>query len=558
MQQTIKNTTNQFLTALPKEHVHFTSSDFKNAGFPDYLISRIQLEIERNLAESISLPDSDWVDLKAENVLDAWDQFLSAIRAESRVPASYAQSVIENSVEDVLDQLTQPRQYVLDTLIGNKSATLYQIQGRKSWIVAVPILADALIRYMQRKEHESMTREKAYQVISQVDDKLSENYTPLKWAQHLDPIFSLLNNEVPSALFVRFFKDREMPDFARWIDKGPELLSRTAFIERISTIGMLPDDDEDAEDEPHDAEPDTIPTLASTFVDESNADEGIDEIDDSVDENIEEHPETTLKEETEFISFEDAVDDEINSDEEIEDSAAQLPNETPHFDLDDEPEVTSISSGFSEEVTLDQVLAEESNDEKPLFAKFLGDESESDDNQDEESFDDFEEDANKAEDPTEEDLVTEDLEDEAPKVLSIAEAFTLTQDEPTIGDHIPGEEDEPEQELTSHDEDLDEPEDTPPIIDASSDDEHVIYLTDRAKKLLDILEPNFETFVVEIFLNDELDFYKHLENIASYDQWRVAGRYITRDIFDRNRIDLYSEPAVMFTDAVQEFFDQDA
>ncbi|HAC15658.1 MAG TPA: hypothetical protein DCE78_06910, partial [Bacteroidetes bacterium] len=88
------------------------------------------------------------------------------------------------------------------------------------------------------------------------------------------------------------------------------------------------------------------------------------------------------------------------------------------------------------------------------------------------------------------------------------------------------------------------------------DDSHVIYLTERAKQLLAILEPNLEEFIIEVFLNDELEFYKHLENITAYTEWRMAGRYITRDVFDKNRIDLYSEPAVMFTDAVQEFFDQ--
>ena len=98
----------------------------------------------------------------------------------------------------------------------------------------------------------------------------------------------------------------------------------------------------------------------------------------------------------------------------------------------------------------------------------------------------------------------------------------------------------------------------PTELDQSDEDEdsHVIYLTERAKQLLVLLEPNLEEFIIEIFLNDELEFYKHLENISSYTEWRMAGRYITRDVFDKNRIDLYSEPAITFTDAVQEFFDQ--
>jgi len=557
MQQTIKNTTTTLLTSLPQEHVHFTPSDFRNAGFPDYLIHRILLEVDRNLAESIQLPESDWVDMHAENVRESWDQFLSAIKSESRVPASFAQSVIESAVEDVIDQLTQPRSYLLDTLIGEKSATLYQIQSRKYWVVTNTILAEALIRYMQRKEVDSISREKAHQVISHVDDKLAENYTPLKWAQHLDPVFTLLQNEVPSALFVRFFKDRDMDDYAKWIDMGPEFLSRTTFIERISTVGMLPDV------ESEENEPESIPNVESETPPESIGDL----YEDSKDEFE--------------TSFETTTDETFESEEPILE-------ETPPFDLQEE----SISDDIPEVVSLDDVIAEES-EPQPLFAQFLSNEDET--VTEEEEIQDDLSDAPFSFDPVSEDdqddidtvsepeieaepepesplyeLTDDDSEsdDVEPKTMSIAESFSLAAEEPTISDKLINTVDEEVNaeevaqkiggETSADYEELDEPEDTPPIIDASSDDEHVIYLTDRAKKLLDLLEPNFETYVVEIFLNDELDFYKHLENIVTYDQWRSAGRYITRDIFDRNRIDLYSEPAVMFTDAVQEFFDQNA
>lgn len=545
MQQTIKNTTTELLASLPEEHVYFTPSDFRNAGFPEYLIQRILLEVDRNLAESIQLPDTEWVDMQAENVREAWDQFLSAIKAESRVPASYAHSVIESSVEDIVDQLTQPRSYLLDTLIGEKNATLYQIQSRKYWVVTNTILAEALIRYMQRKELDAISREKAHQVISHVDDKLTEGFTSLKWAQHLDPVFSLLNNEVPSALFVRFFNDRDLQDFAKWIDRGPEFLSRTTFIERISTVGMLPDvENEEIESKStslSETQSQTSSSIADLYQDSQKSN----------------------------------VEPEESNLEESREADAQVQEEAPPFDLDEHEDSSRedelLENLAPDSVSLDEVLAEESESDEPLFAQFLNDEAEveaenEDDEQNPFTLTDSEpesdipvENEEYSTDSELEDPVPDTDDEEVPKVLSIAESFGIATEEPSISDRLSAlSEDEADSEPVFDEEEIDEPEDTPPIIDASSDDEHVIYLTDRAKKLLDLLEPNFETFVVEIFLNDELDFYKHLENIAAYDQWRSAGRYITRDIFDRNRIDLYSEPAVMFTDAVQEFFDQNA
>jgi hypothetical protein len=512
MEQTIKNTTAQLIASLPQEHVYYSPTDFRKAGFPEYLIERIGIELDRIQAESIKLPDSDWVDLGADQVQDAWDQFLVAIRAQARVPASKIQSLIELTLEDVLDQFTEPRNYMLDILIGVNQATLSQIQARKDWIVAYKVLVEALIRYMQRKNIDVITRDKAHEVLSHVDDKLTENHTPLKWAQQLEPVFMLLDNEVPSSLMIRYFTDRGMNDFAKWLGKGPDLLSRSSFIERISTVGIIPEDEEISEPEPVVPSPtladiNTQPEVTQ-YANEPEPEAEIEQ------EPVLEHETAS---ETEFAT-ESESEPEFEYDAEPETESAE-----PEFqDEDDQIResvslVESYSESDSEKISLDALLAEEEAGDDSLFSKFLS----SDD-------------------------------DEETLISAVEEApFDIEPEiEETVVSRL--------MDVSFDDSSIDEPEDTPPIIDASSDDEHVIYLSQRAKDLLDILEPNLETYIVEIFLNDDLDFYKHLENIASYDQWRTAGRYITRDIFDRNRIDLYSETAVMFTDAVQEFFDRNA
>jgi len=458
MQQTIKNKTSELLAALPDEHLYYTPSDLQEAGFPAYLVDRIHLEIERNLADSVTLPESDWADMRAEHVVDAWNHFLNAIRTENRVPASYARTVIEGAIEEVLDLLTQPRSYIIEALFGREpSATYSQITNRKRFVVAYPILADALLRYMHRKGLEEITREKATYVINTVDDQLSNTFTPLKWAQHLDPVFTLLDNEVPSVLLTRYFVDRGMTSEAKWINKGQDVYSRSSFIERMSTTTLI--DDADTNDQP-----DTLTDPITT--EPTNAIGTVAEV---------QTPSTNSLIIDEGQAF------------------------TPIF----EPDTTTVPPAVSP-FDLEEPAAE------PTLAQAFGN--------------------------TEDEEPPFDLEEPAAEV-TLAQAFGNTED------------DEPPF-------DLEEPEEEPALIDVSSDEEHVIYLTDRAKKLLALLEPNLETFIVDVFLNDELEFYKHLENIAAYDQWRMAGRYITRDIFDKNRIDLYSEHAVLFTDTVQEFFEQ--
>jgi hypothetical protein len=508
MQQTIKNKTSELLAALPDEHLYYTPSDFQEAGFPAYLVDRIHLEIERNLADSVTLPESDWADMRADQVMDAWNHFLNAIRTENRVPASYARTVIEGAIEEVLDLLTQPRSYIIEALFGREpSASYAQITYRKRFVVAYPILTEALLRYMHRKGLEEITREKATYVINTVDDQLSNTFTPLKWAQHLDPVFTLLDNEVPSVLLTRYFVDRGMMLEAKWIDKGLDVYSRSTFIERMSTTSLI--DEADSNEQPD--------TLTDAFTTEpSNAGGTVAEV---------QTPSTNS-----LILDEDQAFTPV-----FEPNPSTVPPAVTPSDLQQPEEEVTLAHAFGSIEDEESPFDLQETEEEVTLAHAFGS------IEDEESPFDLQE--------TEEEV-------------TLAHAFGSIEDEES-----PFDQQQPEEEVTlahafgstEDDEppfDLQEPEDEPALIDASSDDEHVIYLTDRAKKLLSLFEPHLETFIVDIFLNDELEFYKHLENIAAYDQWRMAGRYITRDIFDKNRIDLYSEHAVLFTDTVQEFFEQ--
>ena len=170
MQQYIKNITSILVDRLSSEQLYYAPSDLIDAGFPSFLVQRIQLDLQKNLAESVKLPESDWADMKADPVQDAWDNFLLAIRAETRIPSSFLMSVTENAVEDVLELLSQPRKAVLETLFrSNEVCQLEELQARRKWIVINSILADALIRYLQRKGLSEISKEKAHFVIKETD-----------------------------------------------------------------------------------------------------------------------------------------------------------------------------------------------------------------------------------------------------------------------------------------------------------------------------------------------------------------------------------------------------
>ncbi|MEX0928297.1 MAG: hypothetical protein WD266_11285 [Balneolales bacterium] len=63
-------------------------------------------------------------------------------------------------------------------------------------------------------------------------------------------------------------------------------------------------------------------------------------------------------------------------------------------------------------------------------------------------------------------------------------------------------------------------------------------------------------FVENLFGGDEEVFHDVLEELGSCKKWKDAAAYLTENVFRRNFIDIYSEPAVDFTDRLQEYFNR--
>ncbi|HET6528481.1 MAG TPA: hypothetical protein VFG39_06990, partial [Balneolaceae bacterium] len=74
------------------------------------------------------------------------------------------------------------------------------------------------------------------------------------------------------------------------------------------------------------------------------------------------------------------------------------------------------------------------------------------------------------------------------------------------------------------------------------------------KELLSLLSDDQNIFITEIFGGSERAFDKAVEKIVTFDNWRSASKFIEKGVFKRNHVNMYSEPAVNFTDRLQTYF----
>lgn len=61
-------------------------------------------------------------------------------------------------------------------------------------------------------------------------------------------------------------------------------------------------------------------------------------------------------------------------------------------------------------------------------------------------------------------------------------------------------------------------------------------------------------FIDGLFLGNEAHYTAVLHRLAEAPDWAVASRLIAEEVFQKNQVDIYSDTAVRFTDAVQAYF----
>lgn len=536
MNQTIQQTTQKLMDLLPEDRQYYRLDELHSWGLPPFIVQRIQVELERNLAESMILPKTDWANTQSEAVLHAWQQFVQAIRAEARLPASYAKAVIETAVADTLDMLIEPRKNIPDVIFGSDDKLDYdQLCNRVKAVVVYRHFATLVPRYMQKKDLDTLSRDRCDQLIRRADERLTANYSPLNWAQTLDPLFKLLDGQIDPSMLRLFFEDKEREKMAEVFDQKDESLNRAEFIEVLSSPDWV----------------ETQTTPGETGGKTTSEEESL-------------GPERRFYEASGPEERKPAkdVEPEQKGEQETEQSDAGPAGEPEEFPIEEQPaeemfakrrkesdeEEDSKDSGFADLSVSEQ--SQNGGDDHSLNAAF-GWQEESP------SFDD--------EDETEEEESIEEIDREEATGPSREWKETVEEEERPIWMNYMSEEEKATLESEEEPEAMSsmnfaEEESRPEPEEDDYIDEPIIDLTDEdpvrkeAEDLKEYLSMGRNRFVRDIFGGSAQAYEETIKEIAALSDWRGASKYIQKEVFQRNMVDMYSESAIEFTDRLQSYF----
>lgn len=542
MQRIIQQITQQFINRLPENEQYYRLDELRSWGFPSFIVKRIKIELERNLADSMIIPKSDWANTNSDAVLAAWQSFVDAIRAEARLPASYAKTVIETAVADVVEMLVQPRKNIPSVVFGtDDELAAGEVYDRLEAVVVYPHFAALISRYLQKKELEKLSKERCQKIVADADEKLTAGYSPLNWAQMLEPLFRLMDNTIDTSLLRLFFEDKNKPRVARKLDLMNDSLSRAQLIEVLSSPDLLDFDGYESEQSSLFDDQSVDSREQQKFEEPEPAEEPDQSADEPADLSDDPAAEAESEEATESDSTENPLKAAVPDKERI--SAILFPDEakdgTGSDDInltfskpDSDGESHSLNTNF---VNPNQEELQAENEDSLNSAFRANENSGSSDQKKEEKTA-----KEKQLAPKKENEKNNGQKSSSPKKEKTPIWMRYMSDE-----EIEEYEKEQQQEDGEEDDFIEEP-----IIDLTKEDASEAEIEELSK----LLETDREVFVDEIFRGSERAFDEAIEDIAAYDSWRGVSEYIEKNVFKRNLVDMYSEAAVDFTDRLQTYF----
>jgi len=235
MNKTIREASTFLTGLLPPDSNYYSIDDLHRLGMHDFIVRRIKMEVADRLSKSMVIPSTEWLDTSRSIVTASWTQFMESIKAEAHLPRKYAADIIDNAVIETVELIIAPRRRVIEWLFGPQNeVSIGVVRQRSQYITVNRYLVEALVRYMERKDLAVITKPAAVDVIKTVDDRYISGYTPLNWAQLIDPLFQIARNRVDSDLIHDFFVDKGREDLAALFPETAIIIERVQFIERLS------------------------------------------------------------------------------------------------------------------------------------------------------------------------------------------------------------------------------------------------------------------------------------------------------------------------------------
>ncbi len=240
MEKIITTIGTQLLSKLSKDRKYYTQKNLSDYGFPQFLIKRITFHLVNELRGEFTLPGEEWLNRESDELLAEWAELQRTIKREIHLPAYLAEEIIKKSVKECVGMTIQPRKVIPELLFEDRNEMdSNQLTEYSSAITVNRFLVWSMIRYMEKKNRESLNLTDAARILESIESKIVENYHPLNWLSLVKPLYELSGSTVHSDLFRRFFEHKGKNHIAKEFDLIDDEIKESRFIEILSSPNSI-------------------------------------------------------------------------------------------------------------------------------------------------------------------------------------------------------------------------------------------------------------------------------------------------------------------------------
>ncbi|OAN60428.1 hypothetical protein A8B79_10820 [Balneola sp. EhC07] len=552
MQKVIDQITDKFTRQIGTERPFYSPQQLLKAEIPVYIVERIRLLLEDKVLSDLKKTDSVWVDTENKLFVSAQKDFKNAAISCSVIPHQKLYDILHATVSDIVSVLVEPRKNIAPYIFREETVLSFEeVSKRCARLMVYKHFGTAIPLYMKKRELDELTIERCQSLVSNLDARIVYDYTAENWSQKLEMLFSLCGGKLAPELLQRFFRDKGFDNTADIFSSIDVAVTQSTFIEMLSTENFKMELIKEQESEVKSVSESTKPAEVA-------------------EEAKEEIPEEVEEEEENLASLfqSEAVEPDIN---EILGDIEQ--EETLVFDNVDDSE--SLNNIFLSEDENAEEEEEEEEDSEPV----------SNQKEDKQAFKsnltsildqakDSYEGVVQGDEEFEGELIEED-----DLIQDVFQSDEETKD-PILEEHIGSEEEE-----SSEDE-----EEKPMWAQFLSEDQMEVMMASREEKEEPESEPTFNTLLVEdeddeIFMEEEavedssatmeLNEYlmdsedrwvndvfsgkqkaydRGINELGQFDNWNEASVFLEKEIFSKQKVDMFSEEASEFIDMLQSYF----
>lgn len=569
MQKVIDQITDHLVTLVTSDKEFYNPNELLKSGIPSFVVERIRLSLEDKVKEELGTIKSLWFNTDTKIVISSFNDYVSAAIGSSHIPKDQLYSIIHTVIKDIVYVFVEPRKNMAEYIFrDNDELTLLELEERCKRLTIYKHFGAAIPLYMKKRELDSLTKERCKVLIHKLDAKLVASYTPKDWAQKLEQLFILFGGKVDPLLLSTFFEDKGLYGMAGKFEHLKDSITKTDFISIISSddsntfsseIKPKIKEEKKAKINPEsETQEKTLiegffetnavssvgaETLVGKFVDGSLSDEEMSELlsDIASDGVIEVEHHEQVDSLNKLFSLNTEADEESQVSETSEEIAAKL-KEQRDDDTEDIAEFrenlvsildqaknsfenidtkensneivveneNKVESKVQEEISPKEDASKgeiEEDEEKPVWAQFI--------NQDQMEVLLGGERNSKTAKPPNENFIDEDVEND--DGIEVDDIYS----------------------------------ENPFIEDSSSSS-----FTYEEMVLESVLEDRKSEFIEIIFKGSEKKFEKTIDKINNFNDWKDASKFIQKEVFLKNDVDMFAGATVDFTDRIHQYFNE--